>query len=138
MKLVKPTLPYLEKPAAYAKPYVAKADEVGDHLLSRFDERVPILKSDTQEIKSTIFDYIHWPFKTAGETRDFVLQTYSDEYKKCGGSGIVAGGKALVTSGLVISSTALAHLSTLLQQKKDEAKEVAGDAQEKVQEKTSN
>lgn len=135
---MKPTLPYLEKPAAYAKPYVAKADEVGDNLLSRFDERVPILKSDTKEIKSTIFDYMHWPFKTAGETKDFVFQTYSDEYQKCGGNGLVASGKALVTSGLVISSTALAHLSTFLQQKKEDAKDVAGDAQEKVQEKTGN
>lgn len=137
-KFVKPTLPWLEKPAQYAKPYVAKADEVGDHLLSRFDEKVPILKSETQEIKSTIFDYVSWPLKTAGETKQYVLDTYQSEYKKCGGDGVVAGSKALVTSGLVISSDALTHLSSFLQQKKAEAKEVAKETEQQVKEKTDN
>jgi len=129
-KFVKPTLPYLEKPASYAAPYVAKVDQLGDSFLSKVDEKVPMVKSETQEIKGTVMDTINWPMKKAGETKDFALSTYSDEYKKCGGNGVFAGGKAAVTTSLILSSEYLKWLSSFLQAKKEEAKEV-------VQEKTS-
>ena len=137
-KLVKPTFPYLEKPASFVKPYAAKADEIGDSLLKKFDEKVPIVKSDTKEIKSTVIDYVHWPFQVATEQRDYMLKTYNEEYKKCGGDGVVAGSKALVSGSFVITSDWLAYFASLLQQKKQEAKEVAKEAKDTIQEKTSN
>jgi len=135
---VKPTLPYFEKPASYAKPYVAKADEIGDNILSIVDEKVPILKSETKDIQQQIFDYANWPLKTAGEQRDYVLNTYNSEYKKCGGDGVVAGGKALVSGSFVITSEWLNYFTTLLQRKKEEAKDTAQDAQKTIEEKTDN
>ncbi|KAJ9660231.1 hypothetical protein H2198_002737 [Neophaeococcomyces mojaviensis] len=135
---VKPTFPYLEKPAAYAKPYVAKADEIGDTILTKVDEKVPILKSETKDIQKQLSDYAYWPFKAAGEQKDYVLKTYSDEYKKCGGDGVVAGGKALVSGSFVITSEWLAYFSTLLQKKKEQAKGAAEDAKKTVEEKTSD
>ncbi|KEF60696.1 uncharacterized protein A1O9_02257 [Exophiala aquamarina CBS 119918] len=129
-KFVKPTLPYFQTPASYAKPYVAKADELGDLFLSKFDERVPIVKSETKEIKGTIFSYVHWPLEKAGETKDWAFSTYNEEYKKIGGDGYVTGGKAVVTTSLILTSDALKWVSSFLQAKKDEAKDV-------VQEKTS-
>lgn len=137
-KLVKPTFPYLERPASIVKPYAAKADEVGDLLLTKFDEKVPIIKSETSEVKKTVIDYVHWPIKTASEQKDYILKTYNDEYKKCGGDGVVAGSKALVSGSFVITSEWLAYFASLLQQKKEEAKKVAEEAKETVQEKTSN
>merc|ERR1712000_694909 len=115
-KFVKPTLPYFQTPASYAKPYVAKSDE-----------RVPIVKSETKEIQDTFVTYLHWPFETANNTKDWAFKTYNDEYKKCGGEGVVAGGKAVVTTGLVMTSDVLKWISSFLQQKKEEAKEVAQD-----------
>lgn len=135
---VKPTFPYLEKPAAYAKPYVAKADEIGDSLLSKVDEKIPVLKSETKDIQQTILDYAHWPVKVAGEQKDYVFKTYNSEYKKCGGDGVVAGGKAMFSSGFVITSDLLAYLSTLLQKKKEEAKDAAKEATDTIKEKTDN
>ena len=129
-KFVKPTLPYFQTPAAYAKPYVAKADELGDKFLSKFDEKVPIVKTETKEIKGTIFSYVHWPLQKAGETKDWALNTYSDEYKKIGGESYVTSGKAVITTSLVLTSDVLKYVSSFLQAKKDEAKEV-------VQDKTS-
>jgi len=129
-KFVKPTFPYFETPASYAKPYVAKADELGDKLLSTVDDKVPIVKSETKEIQGTIVSYVHWPIDQAFATKDWALGTYNDEYKKCGGDGIVAGGKAVVTTSLILSSETLKWLSSFLQAKKEEAKEFA-------QEKTS-
>ena len=119
---MKPTFPYLEKPASYAKPYVAKVDELGDTILTKFDERVPIVKSETSEIKKTAVDYAHWPVKIATDQKDYVFKTYSDEYKKCGGDGVVAGSKALVSGSFVVASDWLAYIASLLQKGKEEAK----------------
>lgn len=129
-KYVKPTLPYFETPASYAKPYVSKADELGDYFLTKFDEQVPIVKSETKEIKGTILTYVNWPLETANSTKDWALNTYGEEYKKCGGDGYVAGGKAVITTSLILSSDVLKWVSSFLQAKKEEAKEV-------IQEKTS-
>lgn len=129
-KFVKPTLPYFQTPAAYAKPYVAKADELGDKFLSKFDEKVPIVKSETKELKGTLFSYAHWPLEKAGETKDWALSTYSEEYKKIGGESYVTSGKAVITTSLVLTSDVLKYVSSFLQSKKEEAKEV-------VQEKTN-
>lgn len=130
-KFVKPALPYFETPASYAKPYAAKVDEFGDKILSRVDERIPIIKSETQDIKKTIGDFVYWPITKGTETKDWVFDIYGKEYKKCGGDGYVAGGKAVLTTQLVVSSEFLQWLSSFLQAKGQEAKEI-------VAEKTNN
>lgn len=129
-KFVKPTLPYFETPASYVKPYVAKVDELGDSFLTKVDEKVPALKSETKELKSSIWSFFYWPVTKTGETKDWAFGTYNSEYKKCGGDGIVAGGKAAVTTPLILGSEMLQWLSSFLQAKKEEAKEV-------IQEKTN-
>ena len=130
-KFVKPALPYFETPAAYAKPYASKADEIGDEFLSKVDERIPIIKSETKDIQKSLSDLIYWPITKASETYGWASNTYSTEYTKCGGDGYVAGGKAAVTTPLVLGSEVLQWLSSFLQAKKQEAKEV-------VAEKTNN
>lgn len=110
---------------------MAKADELGDKFLTKFDEQVPIVKSETKEIQSTIMGYVNWPLETANTTKDWAFHTYQDEYKKCGGEGYVAGGKAVITTSLVLSSDVLKWISSFLQAKKEQAKEI-------VNEKTNN
>ena len=128
---MKPVLPYFQTPASYAKPYVAKADAIGDSILSKVDEKVPMLKSETSELKTKTSELAGWPLSKAGETKDWVFSTYSNEYKKCGGNGYVASGKAMITSSFVISSDVLNWLGSFLQAKKGEAEKVA-------KEKTNN
>ena len=70
-----------------------------------------------------MFDYANWPMKLASDGTNWVQGTYSDEYKKCGGDGIVAGGKAAITSSLILSSDVLGWLSSFLQAKKAQAKD---------------
>lgn len=137
-KFVKPAFPYLETPASYAKPYVAKIDQIGDSLLSKVDEKAPIVKSETKEIKGTIFEYVSWPLKFAGEQKDYVLSTYTEQYKKNGGDGVVAGGRALFSGSLVITSDYLSFLASLLQKTKQEAETKAKEGAETVKEKTDN
>ena len=133
-RFVKPTFPYLEKPASYAKPYVAKVDELGNTFLTKFDERVPILKSETSEIKKTATDYVNWPINVAVNQKDYYVNTYNHEYKRCGGDGLVAGSKALVSGSFVVASDWLAYIASLLQRSKEEAKSKASEAKAQAQE----
>ncbi|KAL2866721.1 MAGE family-domain-containing protein [Aspergillus lucknowensis] len=133
----KPYLPYLSKPYGYVAPYIARADTLGDKGLQRVETVFPFIKEDTGSLKNTIYERAYYPLRFAGEVKGHVFSTYGDEYKKCGGDGYVAGGKALITTGLVISQESLAFLSSLLQQKKaqppeplanDEPRSSSGDA----------
>ena len=120
-KLVAPFIPYAKRPYGYVAPYVAKADSLGSDALSRVDHTFPIVKEDTEKIKDTVMDYAYLPFRLVGDSKNYVLDTYSSEYKKCGGDGYLAGSKAVITTGLVVTSDTLAWLSTFLGQKKEEA-----------------
>jgi hypothetical protein len=56
-----------------------------------------------------------------------LFEIYGSEYKKCGGDGVVASGKALITTSLVLSTESLTYLTTWFQKAKEEAKEVVNE-----------
>ena len=85
----------------------------------------PIVKEDTQKIKSSAINLAFFPFRLAGSSKNYVYNTYTGEYKKCGGDGIISGGKAIITTGLVVTSDTLSFISSLVAQKKEQTKEVA-------------
>lgn len=122
-KLVAPTLPYFRGPYSYVAPYVSKADELGDRSLSKIEEKVPIVKSETKEIKQTAFEFAYWPFDKLGSGKDYVLSRYGKEYRKCGGNGVIAGSKAAITSSLTIYADVLDWVSSMLQSTKDDARD---------------
>lgn len=102
-----------------------KADSLADVGLNKVDETFPIVREDTQKLKSTVIDLAYFPFRIAGFSKDYVLSTYSDEYQKCGGNGVVSGGKAVITTSLVVTSESLNWIVSVLAQKKEQSKEVA-------------
>lgn len=124
--LVQPVLrtPYAQKPYAYVSPYVHRADELADSSLAKVDARFPIVKEKTSSIKDALFAYVHAPFVAASRGRDYVYGTWGQEYKKCGGDGVVAGGKAVITTSLVVTSETLTWISEFLSKKKGEAENV--------------
>lgn len=124
-QLIAPFIPYAQRPLGYVKPYVARADSLADGGLNKVDETFPIVKEDTQKIKSSVLELAFFPLRLAGNSKDYVINTYSGEYKKCGGNGYVSGGKALITTGLVVTSDSLNWLGSLLNKKKEQTKEVA-------------
>lgn len=89
------------------------------------DNNFPIVKEDTEKIKGTVMDFAYMPFRLVDDGKNYLLDTYSSEYKKCGGDGMVSGVKALITSGIVVTSDSLAWLSSFLAQKKDEGQDFA-------------
>jgi hypothetical protein len=130
-RIAKPIVPYLLKPYTYVAPYVAKADSLGDQGLSKIDSTFPIIKEDTEKLKGTLYDSAVFPLHLADDARKHVFDVYGSEYKKCGGDGVVASGKAVITTSLLLSQETLALISSFLQTKKEQVKEV-------VNEKTHN
>lgn len=130
-RLAKPFLPYLSTPYTYVAPYIARADSLGDQGLSKIDSRFPIIREDTQKIRGTIYNTAGYPVRFADEVKHHLFDIYGSEYKKCGGDGLVASGKAVITTSLVLSQESLAWVSAWLQSAKEEAKET-------VNEKTNN
>ncbi|PWY76306.1 MAGE-domain-containing protein [Aspergillus heteromorphus CBS 117.55] len=123
VNIAKPVLPYFSKPYGYVAPYVARADSIGDKGLTKVDETFPFIQQDTDTLKGTIRDGIFLPVRFAADLKDHVLGTYGSEYKECGGDGVVASGKALITTGFILSQESLEYLSSLLRAKKAQAKE---------------
>lgn len=123
-RLAKPLVPYLSKPYTYLAPYFAQADTLGDQGLSKIDATFPLIKEDTDKIKGTIYDRAFFPLRLAGDAKQHVFEVYGSEYKKCGGDGVVAGGKAMITTSLVLSQETLALINSFLQAKKQQAQEV--------------
>jgi len=118
---VKPVLPYAQRPYSIVSPYVTKADSMAAHGLDRVDATFPLLTKDTATIKDTAWSYALFPLHKADETRSYVLGTWGQHYKSYGGNGVVAGGRALVTTGLTVSSDLLAAVTSFLGQKKTQA-----------------
>lgn len=123
--LVAPFLPLIESPLEYARPYVHKADSLADGGLTKVEHTFPIVKEDTQKIKTSALNLAFFPLRLAGSSKDYVYNTYSVEYKKCGGDGIISGGKAIITTSLVVTSDTLSLISSLVAHKKEQTKEVA-------------
>ena len=117
--------PYAQKPYGLVAPYVQHADSLASDGLTRVDQTFPIIKQDTEQIKHTIVDFAYAPFRVVFDGRDYLLDTYGQEYKKCGGDGYIAGGKAFITTGLVVTSDTLAYLQSFLTEKSEQGKDFA-------------
>lgn len=76
-RFAKPVEPYLETPINYAKPYVAKADELADSGLGHVESRFPIVKENTDTVVEKGKSVIWWPFKVANDSKDYVINTWS-------------------------------------------------------------
>jgi len=121
----KPVIPYLSKPYTYISPYVTRADSLGDSTLSNIDSRFPAVKKPTSELYDNATGLAFYPLKMAGDGKEYVFGVWGSEVKKVGGDGVVAKGKAAITTSLVVTSDALSWLSAVLGKKKAEVKEVA-------------
>lgn len=122
-----PVLPWFAKPYQYVSPYVQKADSIGDKTLERLDERFPIVKKPTNEVYNETKGLILFPYNKGLEGKDHVLEVYSSEYKRTEQAGIVAHGKAAVTTVLVVSNETLTWLTGFLHAKKQETSPAVND-----------
>lgn len=130
---IAPLSPYLSK----AAPYVTRADELAETGLGKIEERFPIVKEPTENIKNTVVGTIGYPRRLVGEvyvrgsdlakdTKEYVFSIYGDELARQDSSekkgGYIPRAKAGVTTGLVVSSELMNAIAAYLGNKKDQAK----------------
>jgi hypothetical protein len=113
--------PWFSKPYEYVSPYVAQADTFGDKTLDKLDERFPVVKKPTNELYNETRGLILLPYNKGLEGKDHVYQIYSNEFKKSEQPGLVAYGRAAVTTALVVSNETLSWISSFLTAKKAQA-----------------
>ncbi|KAI5291653.1 hypothetical protein KEM54_002229 [Ascosphaera aggregata] len=114
-----PILPYLNTPYEYVAPYVVKADSLGYDGLVAVESRFPIVTKPTEQIKGTVKSYVLVPVQAATTRKDYLLRTFSEELQKVGSKGYIASGKAVVTTGLIVTSDTLAWLSSVIGKRKE-------------------
>lgn len=117
-------MPYLARPFEIIKPYVKAADDLGDKLLSKVDEKFPAIKTPTGDIIDGARALVTLPLRITSAGKDRVINTYNAEYKKCGNNnrpGTIT--KATVTTTLIITTDTLTFLSNYLGSKKDDVKQ---------------
>ncbi|KAI5466976.1 hypothetical protein BGZ63DRAFT_13309 [Mariannaea sp. PMI_226] len=122
-----PLLPWFAKPYQYVSPYVQKADTLGDKTLDQLDERFPVVKKPTNDLYNETRGLILLPYTKGLEGKDHVFGVYEAEYKKTEQAGLVAHGRAAVTTVLVVSNETLTWLSSFLQSKKTKATQAVND-----------
>jgi len=126
-RLAGPLGPYLHTPYSILAPYLQKADALGNDALRNADERFPAMKNaDMQQVKASAFDVAKLPFQFAGMGRDYLLDTYKGENKKCGGgSDVVTVGKSIVCTELRIVSDAMVKVGDYFNVDKEQLKRTA-------------
>ncbi|KAL7902467.1 hypothetical protein HDV63DRAFT_410223, partial [Trichoderma sp. SZMC 28014] len=116
-----PIIPYFARPYGLVSPYVQKADSFGDKTLDRIEERFPIIKKPTNDLYNDTRGLILLPYQKGLEGKEHVFQVYASELKKLEQQGVVAQGKAAVSTAFVVSNETLAWLSSFVAVKKGEA-----------------
>jgi len=116
-KLGKPLLPYLSKPYEYVSPYVKKADSIGDSTLSTIESKFPYVKKPTGEIYDEGKAIVFFPLRKGSEGKDYLFGVFGQEKKNVGGEGVITYGKAVVATGLVVSSDVVGWLGAFLSKK---------------------
>ncbi|PSK56867.1 hypothetical protein B9Z65_6491 [Elsinoe australis] len=131
-KVGKPLEPHLRRPYSYAKPYVQRVDRLADQGLTTVEDHFPIVKEDTNTIFDSIKGLAFWPFAVANNTKDYVLQTWSDEYNKTvkrngRGPGLWSLGLSILSTEMRIASDGLQVAADFLGPKKEKAEQKAND-----------
>ena len=132
--VAKPFLPYLQGPWSFVAPYVAKADSLADSGLGQVDSRFPIVKEDTEKIKSTAMDYIFSPVHLAAHGKDYLFKTYDDEHRKMGGQdGVGKVVKTILSTELKVLGDVFTAVGEFFGPKKEAAKQKTQLTKENIQ-----
>ncbi|KAJ9419102.1 hypothetical protein QL093DRAFT_2565271 [Fusarium oxysporum] len=91
---------WFQRPYQHLLPYIQKVDSLGDNILHHVHKQFPIIKKPTQELYNDTKDLISLSYHKGLEGRDHVLKVYDSEYEKNKQVGLVAHGKAAVTTVL--------------------------------------
>jgi hypothetical protein len=92
-----PVLSLLNKPLSYVTPYVQRVDQLGDQMLSKVEEKYPVVKKPSPELYKDAKETVYAPVR-------HVKDVYNDAHQRNGGGFAVAHSKAAATTVVVVSA----------------------------------
>jgi len=131
-KFLRPFIPYLLKANEIASPYVTKADDYADVGLGKVEEKFPILKEPTENVKSRVTEQFGGAGRLVGGGKEYVVGVYKTELEKENGTkGYLPIAKAGLTATFVITADSIQWLVDQLTSKKAATEANAGEQSEK-------
>lgn len=120
-----PIAPYLLKVNEIASPYVSKADDLADSGLDKVEEKFPILKEPTENVRHRVEERVGGVREKVEigrgmmyEGREYVLSVYQKELEKEGSKGYLPIAKAGITTTFTITADSIHWLVDQLTAKK--------------------
>jgi hypothetical protein len=126
-------MPYLSGPLSYLSPYASQADSVGASTLERLDAKMPVLQQPTDELLQKVRGAGGAPLRLSAEAQQYVARVYEAEFKRTGGNGLLAYGRAMIATGLVVSADGLTWATEILSKKGQTAKETVNEKARQAQ-----
>jgi hypothetical protein len=116
--------PFLRTPFSFVAPYLAKADSLGDNGLTSLETRFPIVREPTSDIRTRIVDTASYPFSLANQSKEYVLNTFNEEYQKAGdkSDGLTQRLRAVISTELRLTAEVLSYVREVLQKKGNDVK----------------
>ena len=120
--LLAPLRPYFKTPLSYLKPYLSRADDLGDASLARLDAAFPVVKEKPETLRRRAGHVARTPHRLVGDGKNYVVGAWNDEYRKVGGQpGVAKTVRAALSTELRIGADAYAVVLSLLRRGKDSA-----------------
>lgn len=124
-----PVLPYFSGPYQYVSPYVKKADDLGEKTLVKVDQRFPVVRKSTDELRQEARNLVSLPYRYGMAGKDHVLDTYNSAKTKVGGDTYVSYGKALISTAVTVAGEAIESVTSVLGNKQKATSNTVPDAE---------
>ncbi|KAL8676386.1 MAG: hypothetical protein Q9224_003121 [Gallowayella concinna] len=95
-------------------PLVKKLDTVAHDSLDRIESTWPMISEEPGKIKDELKYLAFLPVTKSKEQKDYVSNTYSREYSKCGKGGMMSTGRAVICTQLIVLSDGLLWIKSML------------------------
>ncbi|KAL8815829.1 MAG: hypothetical protein Q9223_005077 [Gallowayella weberi] len=95
-------------------PVMKKLDTVAHDSLGRIESTWPVISDEPGKIKDELKYLAFLPWTKSKEQKDYVSSTYSREYSQCGKGGMMATGRAVICTQLIVLSDGLLWIKSML------------------------
>ncbi|KAL8684667.1 MAG: hypothetical protein Q9218_008197 [Villophora microphyllina] len=106
------------------RPMVKKVDSLAHDYLAKVEGTWPLITEEPRKIKNEVKNLVFLPVNKIKERRDYVLDTYSQERSHHGKTGLMAKGRAVICTQLIIVSDGLLWVKSILSGGQQTAKSV--------------
>ncbi|KAL8730353.1 MAG: hypothetical protein Q9166_004118 [cf. Caloplaca sp. 2 TL-2023] len=96
------------------EPIVTRLDSVAHDSLGKIESTWPLIREEPEKIKDEVKHLVFLPLTKGKERKDYLLSTYSNECSRCGKGGMMAMGRAVICTQLIVLSDSLLWIKSVV------------------------